>query len=83
MPTPTSRFDYVAYDDQAKETQALFKEQFERLEYMVQGHLMPSRATALILTHLEEGYAWVGKAIRDDQLARAGPAEPQEGRSNS
>lgn len=82
-----SRFDYVMYDDQSRELQAQFKEQFERLEFMVQGNLRPSRATALILTHLEGGYLWVGKAIRDDQIARQGRegqhTELQEGRDTS
>lgn len=66
----SGRFDYVQYDNQAKETQAAFKEAFERLEFMVNGSLPKGRAQAIILTKLEEAYAWVGKAIRDDQVAR-------------
>jgi hypothetical protein len=81
-----SRFDYVQYDEIAKVQQAVYKELFSTLEDSVKG-LSPGRATSLILTKLEEAYMWVGKAIRDDQIARyevKGEETPlQEQRCNS
>lgn len=64
-----SRFDYVAYDDRSNELSSQFKETFAKLEAQVAG-LAEGRAKSLILTKLEEGYMWVGKAIRDDQIKR-------------
>lgn len=64
------RFDYVKYDDDATETQALFKSAFEGIEGMISKHLGGGRATALVVTNLEQAYMWIGKAIRDDQITR-------------
>lgn len=66
-----SRFGYVAYDDRAVEIQKKFKSQFEKLESLVDD-LDDGRAKALVYTKLEEAYMWVGKSIKDDQLAREG-----------
>ena len=63
-----SRFDYVKYDAQAQVDSEIFKQEFMRLEEQVQQRLKSPRAKALVLTKLEEGFMWVGKAIRDDQL---------------
>lgn len=76
-----SRFDYVKYDATAALQQAAFKQQFQTIEELANG-LAPGRAKALILTKLEEAYMWVGKAIRDDQIARNGSAPLQEERGN-
>jgi hypothetical protein len=83
--TMGSRFDYVKYDRTACDTQEAFKQIADHLERMVGGIRAPEagRAKALALTTLEEFYMWVGKAIRDDQIARNGGAELQEGRTNS
>ncbi len=80
----SSRYDYVKYDDKACAAQAAFKAKFEQLEDAL-NEALPStpggrdafgRAKALVLTKLEEAYMWVGKAIRDDQMARYnGPQE--------
>lgn len=78
-----SRFDYVKYDEKAIAQQKVFKEAFERLEAEVQDDFAPGRAQSLILTKLEEAYMWVGKAIRDEQIARNGSAPLQEERSQS
>jgi hypothetical protein len=79
-----SRFDYVKYDAVSSGYQELFKKIVVELEQMVSQ--IPSeqagRAKALAVTSLEEFYMWVGKAIRDDQIARNGGAEPQEERKN-
>lgn len=78
-----SRFDYVKYDEQAQEQQKDFKFVVENFSTMIDGFIKSPRAKALALTKLEECYMWIGKAIRDDQIARNGAAELQEERSNS
>ncbi len=77
----TGTFDYVAYDELAQKQQAHFKEVFMALEQQV-GGLRPSRPASLVKTKLEEAYMWVGKAIRDEQIARNGSAPLQEGRKD-
>ena len=47
------------------------------------GHLFNEKNLAAVMTALEQGYMWVGKAIRDDQFARNGTAPLQEERSES
>ena len=76
-----NRFDYVKYDEQAQKQQECFKQKFQDLEKIAEG-LKPGRAQSLVLTKLEEAYMWVGKAIRDDQIARNGGAPLQEGCTN-
>jgi hypothetical protein len=80
--TGTGRFDYVAYDSEAILLQALFKQSFEEVLADIEINLMSPRAKALVITKLEEAYMWVGKAIRDDQIARNGAAPLQEGRKD-
>jgi hypothetical protein len=77
----TSRFDYVKYDELATITQKHFKNVFEDAEQYID-RLANGRAKSLALTSLEESYMWVGKAIRDEQIARNGSAELQEGRND-
>lgn len=77
-----SRFDYVKYDDGAIAEQDVAKTMVTELEGLIDTFKSP-RAKALALTKLEECYMWIGKAIRDDQIARNGTAELQEERSNS
>lgn len=76
-----SRFDYVKYDDEAVMHQVVFKSAFEAMETLALT-LKPGRAQALVLTKLEEAYMWVGKAIRDEQIARNGSAPLQEERDD-
>lgn len=78
-----SRFDYVQYDTQANVVQANFKTAFSIMEKQVNELLTSPRAKALVLSKLEEAYMWIGKAIRDDQIARGAPAPLQEERNNS
>lgn len=78
-----SRFDYVRYDEKASYDQCTFKACAEHLEKVIESELKPGRAKALALTALEECYMWIGKAIRDDQIARNGSSELQEERTNS
>ena len=75
VPTP-GRFDYVKYDDKAAIAQAEFKGEMLKIEAMI-GGLGQSRAASLALTALEETYMWIGKAIRDGQIARQGDATDQ------
>jgi hypothetical protein len=64
-----SRFEYIKYDDIAMAAQPGIKAAFQHTETMI-SQLADSRAKSLALTALEESYMWVGKAIRDDQIAR-------------
>lgn len=77
-----NRFDYVQYDDVAAKKQVELKEAFQKVEHLAETHLKNSRYKALLLTALEEAYAWAGKAVRDDQVERGAPAPLQEGRGN-
>jgi len=77
-----SRFDYVKYDEKAAEDQAQFKALFEEVETAITRNLKPGRASSLVLTKIEEAYMWIGKAIRDEQIARNGSAPLQEERKN-
>lgn len=86
-----SRFDYVKYDKGAEEDQASAKKLVTSVETMIDGigyaqaKLTPqtARAKASAITKLEECYMWIGKAIRDDQIARNGSAPLQEERNDS
>lgn len=64
------RFDYVKYDAIAIAKQEGFKQMVETLEKAADDMLPIGRAKPLFLTSLEEAYMWVGKAIRDEQIAR-------------
>lgn len=75
------RFDYVKYDEQATWKQNAFKTRFEELCQLAQDALPDGRAKSLVMTKLEEAYMWVGKAIRDEQVAKRG-AELQEQRKD-
>jgi len=76
-----SRFDYVRYDEQSANLQKKFKGACEALEDIAAG-LPDSRAKSLFLTALEEAYMWTGKAIRDWQISRGGPAADEPRRTD-
>lgn len=76
------RFDYVKYDQTAIDDQNVFKELCLAIEDTIACRLNPGRYTSLAITTLEEFYMWIGKQIRDDQIARNGTAELQEERKN-
>lgn len=78
----SKRFDYVKYDEKAHGLQESIKSQFMCIEAML-NNLPQSREKSLVLTKMEEAYMWIGKAIREDQIARNGSAELQEHRTNS
>ena len=77
-----NRFDYVAYDEEAKKAQSQFKAIFAEVEKYIDC-LENGRAKSLALTSLEECYMWLGKAIRDEQIARNSDTMLQEDRSDS
>lgn len=78
------RFDYVRYDAQAQGDQAAFKSQFEQTEMMIEERLKGATAAKQrALRKLEEAYMWLGKALRDEQIARNGAAELLEERGNA
>lgn len=77
-----SRFDHVKYDQQASDAQKALKEQFEKLEFLIESNMPKGRAQTLALTKLEEVYMWCGKGIRDWQIVRNGSAKLQEERKN-
>lgn len=77
-----SRFDYVKYDEQSISKQKYFKYQCELLDEAIES-LPSGRYKSLAVTDLEKVYMWIGKAIRDEQIARNGSAELQEERCNS
>lgn len=77
------RFDYVKYDERSVLKSGMIKDAFEKLERLVEENILSPREKALILTKLEEAYAWVGKGIRNDQIARNGNAQLLEERGNS
>lgn len=81
MDSKVSRFDYVKYDEDADQ-QSVFKDCFMALAAVLENTLKPGRAKSLAITKLEETYMWVGKAVRDDQIARNGSAPMQEERKN-
>ena len=75
----SNRFDYVRYDAESQTKSAEFKAAFEKLDHLVETTLMNGRAKSLVFTALEEAFMWVGKSIRDEQVAERG-AELQEER---
>lgn len=64
-----NRFGSVRYDDVAGAQHALFMNKFRDIELAVLT-LVHSRERAIVLTKLEEAHMWIGKAIREEQLAR-------------
>ena len=67
-----SRFDSVAFDrlrcDLAQEATRLAKE-FEDYLDGLPDKPESRRSRALALTNLEQAVMWIGKALRDDQIA--------------
>lgn len=69
------RFSYVRYDEQSVKKQEAMKAAFEAIEALAEANLQNGRPKALVMTALEEAYMWVGKAIRDEQVARNSQTE--------
>ena len=76
-----SRFDYVRYDQDVQKLHDEAKILVLSVEAFLE-RLPAGRAKSLALTALEETYMWIGKAIRDEQIARNGSAPLMEERKN-
>jgi len=74
-----SRFDYIKYDETSITTQELLKTLCTQLEDVMELALVSSRTKALAITALEECYVWIGKSIRDEQIARNVQEERKDG----
>lgn len=82
---PSSRFDYVKYDQAAIDQQDVTKNNVRDVETLINKIAASpggQRAKSLALTKLEECYMWIGKLIRDEQIARNGSAPLQEERKD-
>ena len=85
-----SRFDYVKFDKESQRKQERFKKAFMDIEALIEdefpkwsdGPTEYDRAKALLLTHLEIAYMWVGKGVRDQQREYRG-ARMEESRGDS
>lgn len=77
-----NRFDYVAYDQMARDKQETLKNKFMELEFLMSELLPTGRPQSLAFTNLEESYMWIGKSLRDEQIERNGSAPLQEDRKN-
>lgn len=78
-----SRFDYVKYDTEAQQKQENFKIYVTNLEAEIFNLLPQGRAQSEAIDALEVCYMWIGKGLRDGQIARNGSAPLQEERCNS
>lgn len=65
----SNRFSYVRYDGIRAEKQQEAKALVEAVEAFLEGSVSNGRPKSLALTALEECYLWIGKAIRDEQIA--------------
>lgn len=77
-----SRFNYVKFDPAHIRMCEGAKIRCQSLEDYLNSNLKDSRAKSLAITKLEEFYMWVGKAIRDDQIACGGDATHIAERTN-
>ncbi len=66
-----SRFDYVKYDEESQRHQSHALQLVDDLRAFIETNMKPGRASALAMTKLEECYMWIGKGLRDDQIARS------------
>lgn len=75
------RFSYVKYDEDSIQQQEKAKKMCEEMEQFIDS-LGKGRPQSLALTALEETYMWIGKAIRDNQIARGSQVEHVAERTN-
>ncbi len=78
----TSRFDYVKYDEIALRKQDNFKKKMVEIEGAILDNLSASEYRKKAIESLEIAYAWLGKAVRDEQVIVRSTQELQEERSN-
>lgn len=77
-----NRFDYVKYDELSEHKQEAIKKLFIGLCEVIEVCLEPGREKALVFTKLEEAYMWIGKSLRNSQVARNGTFTLQEERKD-
>lgn len=77
----TSRFDHVRYDEVSGALRSEAKDLMIQVESFV-GKLGSGRAQSLAITKLEEVYMWIGKSIRDLQVARGVQVKDEPLRTN-
>lgn len=75
-----SRFDYIKYNSESATIQDIFKKDCIQIEEHINKFIPAGRSCSLALTHLEEVYMWIGKAIRDIQIEKNENTEPNESR---
>lgn len=80
------RFSYVKYSPTVTLLSEGFKTKFEELESMIDALPVANadvgRARSLAYTKIEEAFMWIGKALRDQQIATDGAVEHQPARGN-
>lgn len=82
----SKRFDYVKYDENATKVSEVFKVMYSSVDDLINElEVTPSagREKALAITKLEESFMWVGKMLRNNQIAVNGNAEHLPERNNS
>lgn len=86
----TKRFDYVKFDENTVAVSEVFKDCYstmtdllEQIELVDKAGPSAHRAKAVALTKLEESFMWVGKMLRDNQVAMNGPSDHLPERSDS
>lgn len=67
------RFEHVRYDEASMAKSKRAYDLVTDVEAFINDELGGGRYQALALTGLEEVFMWIGKAIRDNQVAAAGP----------
>ncbi len=65
-----SRFDYVKLDDDSTQLLSDLRNLCVDLEALLMSGTTHSREYALAMTNLEQAFMWMGKAVRNDYLAR-------------
>jgi hypothetical protein len=63
-----SRFDRIEFTADARIKYERFKTIFENIEDRIEKHIPNGRSKTLALTHIEEAFGWIEKAIRDEQI---------------
>jgi hypothetical protein len=79
-PEIDKRLAYVRYDERSVAVQEHFRVLHSAILVGLRTLLPPSAANTLAARQVEVAYMWIGKAIRDAQIARGGDATHQPAR---
>lgn len=63
-------FDYIEWNALSQKNFDDIRDATEVLEELILHRLTSSREKSLAMTNLEQTFMWVGKAVRNDQLAK-------------